>query len=353
MTKKICFVLLFVSFFVRSQEQYFQLRDFVTDSAAVFTVNDSQSLNQRLIEFEQETTNQIVVLTIQRLGANTIESYANAVFNANKIGQAEKDNGILILFSKADREVRIEVGYGLEPYITDAVASRIIRNTMIPYFKEAAYYTGVEQGTEQLITFLEDPEALAEFKQEIEAENKTPVWAYLIIGLLVLVFVGYGGFIFYKQYSQVIEIFRGLLLGKLGILPGVFMLLGGSISTLASSAFIVIPLIVVYSIYNDDKDFVLQFLENPRTLLWFLLSFFGVAALIAFIKLKRAGNTDFKLSWYKNDKKYMSKTFSSFGSASGSSGSYSGSSSSSFSSSSSSFSGGGGSSGGGGASGSW
>ncbi|WP_010518134.1 TPM domain-containing protein [Croceivirga radicis] len=358
MTKKICFVLLFVSFFVRSQEQYFQLRDFVTDSAAVFTVNDSQSLNQRLIDFEQETTNQIVVLTIQRLGANTIESYANAVFNANKIGQAEKDNGILILFSKADREVRIEVGYGLEPYITDAVASRIIRNTMIPYFKEGEYYTGVEQGAEQLITFLKNPEALAEFKQEIEAENKTPVWAYLIIGLLVLVFVGYGGFIFYKQYSQVIEIFRGLLLGKLSLLTGVLLLLPMAISSLFGLVFALIPIVILMQLDPQLDKLVDLVFNSLANVLWvgLLFPFFGLAYLIAFIKLKRGGNTDFKLSWFKNDKKYMSKTFSSFGSVSGSSGSYSGSSSSSFSrssSSSSSFSGGGGSSGGGGASGSW
>jgi uncharacterized protein len=136
------YVLLWFSGFCWGQDPYPQLTEIVTDNANIFTSEELQGLRTKLIQFEDETTNQVVVLTINDLGYETIEEYANGVFNRNKLGQAGKDNGILILFSKNDREVRIEVGYGLESYITDAVASRIIRNTMIPKFKEEAYLPG-------------------------------------------------------------------------------------------------------------------------------------------------------------------------------------------------------------------
>ena len=112
------------------------------------------------------------------------------------LGQKEKDNGILILFSKNDREVRIEVGYGLEPYITDAVASGIIRNTMIPEFKEENYFKGLDLATDQIITFLNNPEALEEFKNELESENDIGWGVGIFIGLFFLIFIGAGGFVF-------------------------------------------------------------------------------------------------------------------------------------------------------------
>jgi uncharacterized protein len=133
-----------------------QIKEIVTDSAGIFTTNEVSELKEKLTAFEAETTNQLVVVTIDQLGFETIEGYANRLFNQNGLGQEGKDNGLLILFSKQDREVRIEVGYGLEPYITDAVASRIIRNTMIPNFKKEKYYEGISKAVDQLIMFLNE-----------------------------------------------------------------------------------------------------------------------------------------------------------------------------------------------------
>lgn len=135
-------------------------------------------------------------------------------------------------------------------------------------------------------------------------------------------------------------------MGKLGVLPGIFMLLGGSISTIFGMVFMVVPLFVGYSIYTTDQDLAMRIFDHPKVLLWLLLPFFGIAAIIAFFKLKLSDNEDFSISWLKNDKTYYRKTYSSSGSHSFGSGSSS-------SSGGSSFSGGGGSSGGGGASGSW
>jgi uncharacterized protein len=138
-----------------------------------------------------------VVVTIKELGADTIENYASTIFNQNGIGKKDKDNRLLILFSALDREVRIEVVCGLEPYITDAVSSRIIRNTMIPNFKEERYFEGMDKTVDQLIEFLNNPKALTAFKKEIkERERKSNLIGYGFLGLFLLVFVAVGGFFF-------------------------------------------------------------------------------------------------------------------------------------------------------------
>ena len=169
-----------------AQEEYARLSEIVVDDAQIFTQAQLDGLRDKLYRFESETSNQLVVLTIDKLRGETIEQYALEVFNENRLGQEGKDNGILILFSKLDREVRIEVGYGLESYITDAVASRIIRNTMIPRFKDEDYFEGIDLATDQIIEFLNDPEALEEFKADIDAEADMPWWLYIIIGLFLM-----------------------------------------------------------------------------------------------------------------------------------------------------------------------
>ena len=346
MFKKIFFLFLLVSFCANAQQQFYELRDYVTDSADVFTPDQVLDLNQRLLDFEEKTTNQLVVVTIEELGFETIESYANGLFNQNGIGQKGKDNGLLILFSESDRKVRIEVGYGLEPYITDAVASRIIRNTMVPNFKEEEYFKGVNEASNQLMQFLNDPDALAEFKQEIaDAENNSQRISYVFAGIFLLIFTAVGGFFFLKTYKNTIEVFRGIFMGKLGVVPGLFMLIAGSFSSVIGLVFMLAPLIMVFSIYESDSVFLAIPFEEPTVLLWLLVPFFGIAAIIAFIKLKISGKEEIRISWLKNDITYYNKTFSSSGTHSFGSGSSGGSSSS--------FSGGGGGSGGGGASGSW
>ena len=330
-----------------AQEEYPKLTEIVTDNAHIFTQPQLEGLRNKLYQFESETTNQVVILTINELGNETIEQYANGAFNQNKLGQDEKDNGILILFSKMDREVRIEVGYGLEPYITDAVASRIIRNTMIPRFKEEDYFGGLDVATDQIIAFLKNPEALEEFKQEIEAEGEMPWWAMLLLTLFLSIFIAAGGFVFYKGYSNLVEMFRGIFIGKLGLVPGIFMFIPTLMMVAFGLVFLLMPLFFLALVYgfNVDPD---SLLENANiTWLYFvLIGFFVFTIVLAILKILIKGKDDFKISWVKSDSTYMSKTFSSSGSHSFGSGSSS-------RSSSSSFSGGGGSSGGGGASGSW
>lgn len=347
MVKKVIPLLLFVcSWSLCAQQRYMDLQEIVTDSAGTFNSGQLSELKEKLSGFELKTTNQLVVVTVERLGFESIETYANGLFNQNGIGQEGKDNGLLVLFSHQDRQVRIEVGYGLEPYITDAVASRIIRNTMIPNFKEERYYEGIFQGVDQIMAFLNNPEALEEFKAEIEEDEKMDRRiGFGFLFLFLSVFVGFGGFYFYRSYTGLIEILRGVLIGKLGIIPGLFMIFASALSALFGLIFLGVPLAIVLTLFKQEFLPKEAFLENPLVALWVLAPFFGIALLIAFVKIKFFGNEDFELSLLKNDKTYYRKTFSSSGTHSFGSSSSGGSSSS--------FSGGGGSSGGGGASGSW
>ncbi len=331
-----------------AQEEYHVLKEFVTDQANIFAPSELDYLETKLSDFEERTTFQMVVLTIDSLGFETIEQYAYGTFNQNGIGQADSDNGLLIVFAKNDREVRIETGLGTEAYITDAIASRIIRNDMIPEFKEEQYFGGLNNATDRLILLLESPEALEELKQEMVAEDsKQQLIMMLVVGLFLLVFIAVGGFLLYKVYRNLIEIFRGMMIGKLGVLQGFFMVIISSFSIVFSLVFVLVPLGLFLGI-NQVVDPAMQdehFGLKTEYIVPMAISIYGFAILIAALKIVFRGKEDFKLSLYKNDKTYIRKTFSSSGSHSFGSSSSGGSSGG--------FSGGGGSSGGGGASGSW
>jgi uncharacterized protein len=126
----------------------------VVDNAELLGAGTKRRLDERLKAHEAETGNQIVVLTVPSLGGESVEAYAEQVFNAWKLGQKGRDNGVLVLVAPEERRMRIEVGYGLEGTLTDVAASRIIRNVMTPRFKEGDFEAGIEQGVAAVIGLL-------------------------------------------------------------------------------------------------------------------------------------------------------------------------------------------------------
>jgi len=138
------------------------LTTFVTDNAKILTNDQKNTLEKTLKDFEISTTNQVLVLTIDNLGGDSIENYSVEVAKKNKIGQVEKNNGILIVISKEDRTIRIEVGYGLEEFLTDAKSSYIIRNIITPEFKTGNYYNGISKGVEEIKKVIGDKNYLNE-----------------------------------------------------------------------------------------------------------------------------------------------------------------------------------------------
>lgn len=130
----------------------------VNDYAQILSDTTRKSLTENLKAHEEETSNQIVILTIPTINGESIEDYAVDVFNAWKLGQKEKDNGILIVVVPNDRQMRIEVGYGLEGTLTDGKASQIIHFIMTPKFKNGDYEGGLADGVGAVLNLLEGGE---------------------------------------------------------------------------------------------------------------------------------------------------------------------------------------------------
>ena len=127
----------------------------VVDNAEILNAETRKRLADALKQHEQKSGNQIAVLTVPTIRGEGVEEYAVRVFEQWKLGQKGKDNGVLVLVVPQDRRMRIEVGYGLEGVVTDAHASRIIRNVMTPRFRDGDFNGGITRGVDALIAQLE------------------------------------------------------------------------------------------------------------------------------------------------------------------------------------------------------
>jgi len=127
----------------------------VVDNAQILSPDARSHLAAVLRAHEEATSNQIVVLTVPTIQPEGIEEYATEVFSNWKLGQKGRNNGVLVVVVPQDRRMRIEVGYGLEPVLTDAMAGVIIRDVMTPAFKRGDYDAGVQNGAAAIIARLE------------------------------------------------------------------------------------------------------------------------------------------------------------------------------------------------------
>lgn len=123
----------------------------VYDGAGLLSVEQKTTLEQKLIQYADSTSTQIVVVTVKSLQGND-PSYTAAQW-AHKwgIGQADKDNGIMVLVASEDRKMTIQVGYGLEHLLTDAYSRRIIEQIMAPHFRQQDYYGGLNEATNAMM----------------------------------------------------------------------------------------------------------------------------------------------------------------------------------------------------------
>lgn len=153
----------------------------VNDFAGVFSAGEASSLENRLSELSRETSNQIVVVTVESLEGWDISQYALEIGEKWGVGNKEFNNGIVILIKpKSDREsgeVYIEVGYGLEGVIPDITAKRIIENEMIPGFTSSGYYKGVTQALDVLIPLVTGEYSYKDYNDDADA----------ILGLAIVV----------------------------------------------------------------------------------------------------------------------------------------------------------------------
>ncbi len=165
----------------------------VVDQANILSPAKEQALSARLEALEHDTTDQLVVVTLPSLQGYEIEDYGYRLGRAWGIGQQGKNNGALLIIAPTERKVRIEVGYGLEPILTDALSALIIQNQMLPAFRTGGYEQGITDGVDAIDHQLRlDPaEAQARAASVTPAKSKAPGLPIAFIAL-VLFFLFFG-----------------------------------------------------------------------------------------------------------------------------------------------------------------
>lgn len=167
----------------------------VNDFADVLSDNEENRLNLKLKTYSDTTSTQIAIVLLESLEKYTgdkdypIEQYAVDLAHSEGIGQKIKSNGLLILVALAERKIRLEVGYGLEPVITDGISKRIIEKQIKPHFRNENYYLGLDEAVDAIIAY-----AAGEYTAEDDDDTvKFPF--FLIVGgiLLFIILMAYLG----------------------------------------------------------------------------------------------------------------------------------------------------------------
>ena len=127
----------------------------ITDLTGTLSASQRETLERELQAFERRKGSQIAVLVVATTQPEVVEQYALRVAETWKLGRKGIDDGVLLLVAKDDRELRIEVGYGLEGAIPDAVAKRVISEIIVPYFKQGDFYGGIHAGVSRLIRLID------------------------------------------------------------------------------------------------------------------------------------------------------------------------------------------------------
>jgi len=276
---------------------------FVNDFAAILDKQDAIALDNFCRDIESKTGVEIAVVTIETLGGRSIETYANEIFNSWGIGKKGKDNGVLFLVSVRDRKVRIEVGYGLEPVLTDGICGQIIRDIIAPEFRKNNYFAGLKNAIVTVSRLIEGDSSSNAFPQKklIGAQNAPP-------------------FFFVIFWQGMCLLFAFFILGRigLGIQAGLILLLDVTVGVggRQNPSYIMLALLIPFFMI-----FIFGFLVAP--ILYAILK----------PKLKRYYGSGWKEHWPVWIGSYSSTAGGGFGGGGGSFG--------------------GGSSGGGGASGGW
>ena len=131
------------------------LTQHVTDQTGTLDASQIAELETMLVGLEQRKGSQLAVLIVPTTGAEALENYSLAVAEKNKLGRSKTDDGILPLIAKDDRKARIEVGYGLEGAVPDALASRIIREYLTPKFRQGDFFGGIRDSLQAMIKLID------------------------------------------------------------------------------------------------------------------------------------------------------------------------------------------------------
>ena len=161
----------------------------VVDQADIVSRETRTTLESKLADLEAKSGIQLVVATVNSLEGQAVEPYANQLFRFWKLGEKKKNNGVLLLVAPHERRVRIEVGYGLEGTLTDAISSVIIANAITPRFKAGDFNGGIVRGIDDIITVLTTDASEWQKKPSLRLDHAPDRWAlhwFAFIAFLLL-----------------------------------------------------------------------------------------------------------------------------------------------------------------------
>jgi len=163
----------------------------IVDQANVISADARRTIEPKLVDLETKSGIQLVVATVNSLEGQEIEPYANALFRKWQLGEKTKNNGVLLLIAPKERRVRIEVGYGLEGTLTDALSKVIIVNAITPRFKAGDFSDGILRGVDDIITVLTTDASEWEKRPSLRLDNQPasdPInWVIILIVIVVVV----------------------------------------------------------------------------------------------------------------------------------------------------------------------
>jgi len=186
----------------------------INDNANIISSNDERKLETLLKDVESKTSSQVALLTINSLQGENLEDYAMRVAQSWQLGQKKFDNGVLMLVAMKEKKIRIEVGYGLESIITDAKSGYIIRNYIVPEFKNGNFTGGITNGLlaiSGLVTneFEITDSELAQYSKQQKSGKRTQIPFGLFIFLFMFIFGGFRR----RRGGLFTALFLGSLLG--------------------------------------------------------------------------------------------------------------------------------------------
>lgn len=162
----------------------------VNDYAGVFSQDQATRLNQKLNSFEYRNSTQIFVVTISENGGYPVSDLSQRIGEAWGVGQKGKDNGMLILVDMQDRDVFITTGYGLEEFVPDAIAKRVVENEIVPAFKQGAYFEGIDAAANVLISLLEGEFTADQYQRQSSSGGGRSIGSIIFMIILFSVFFG-------------------------------------------------------------------------------------------------------------------------------------------------------------------
>jgi uncharacterized protein len=195
MSRIIVFLFLLAPAFLLADDFPERSNRLVNDFSNTLNPQEVNSLEQKLVAFNDSTSTQVAIVIMQSTGFYDISEYAVQLYNKWGIGQKEKNNGILILVAKDDRKVFINTGYGIEGVLPDVLCKRIVDRDIVPNFKLGNYYEGLESATNTIMSIVYGEYTADDYMKK--GAKKNPGW------FMILMFLFIAGVVLFSRFRHV------------------------------------------------------------------------------------------------------------------------------------------------------